>query len=49
LEELPEDSGQLCSLKLANFEGCKSLVKLPQSFGNLSNLDALVLKGCEQL
>jgi Leucine-rich repeat (LRR) protein len=35
MEELPEHFGQLYSLKVANFQGCKSLVQLPELFGNL--------------
>ncbi|KAG0561206.1 hypothetical protein KC19_9G045200 [Ceratodon purpureus] len=49
LEELPEDFGQLTSLKSADFGGCKSLVRLPESFGNLSNLEELWIEGCQLL
>ena len=49
LQELPDDFGQLSSLREADFSGCKSLTYLPESFGNLSKLEKLWLNGCELL
>jgi Leucine-rich repeat (LRR) protein len=34
---------------MADFQECKNLVHLPESFGNLSNLEDLWLKGCDLL
>ena len=49
LGELPDDFGQLSSLREVNFSGCKRLVHLPESFGNLSKLEKLWMNGCERL
>ena len=43
---LPKDLGQLCCLKTSKASNCKSLVELPESIGELSNLEDLDIYGC---
>ncbi|KAH0899806.1 hypothetical protein HID58_049374, partial [Brassica napus] len=45
LKEIP-DLSKAINVKKLNLRGCKSLVGLPSSIGNLSNLFLLKLKGC---
>ncbi|KAG0598440.1 hypothetical protein M758_12G073700 [Ceratodon purpureus] len=47
--QLPEDFGQLQSLREVNFSYCRFLKNLPNSFSDLSNLDTLNLWGCKQI
>ena len=54
LESLPERFGQLGNLRELNMGGCKSLLSLPDSFCDLSNLTKLSFCdeygiGCEKL
>ncbi|KAH0939946.1 hypothetical protein HID58_007407 [Brassica napus] len=48
LKEIP-DLSKAINVKKLNLRGCKSLVALPSSIGNLSNLFLLKLKGCTSL
>lgn len=48
LKEIP-DLSKAINVKKLNLRGCKSLVGLPSSIGNLSNLFLLKLKGCTSL
>uniref|UniRef100_A0A0D3AWW7 C-JID domain-containing protein n=1 Tax=Brassica oleracea var. oleracea TaxID=109376 RepID=A0A0D3AWW7_BRAOL len=48
LKEIP-DLSKAINVKKLNLRGCKTLVALPSSIGNLSNLFLLKLKGCTSL
>lgn len=48
LKEIP-DLSKAINVKKLNLRGCKSLLALPSSIGNLSNLFLLKLKGCTSL
>ncbi|KAG7588430.1 Toll/interleukin-1 receptor homology (TIR) domain superfamily [Arabidopsis suecica] len=48
LKELPNFSMATC-LEELDLMGCSSLVELPTSIGNLTNLPTLVLNGCSRL